>query len=314
MPASARIPLLITSAMQDRYVDLFRDLYDVVYAPDAAAAPAIAEHGGRIRALVTLGTIGAKAAQMQAMPRLELICVLGAGFEGVDLATAKARGIAVCNGAGTNDACVADHAFGLLLAAVRGIARLDKRVREGRWREGLFNTPSVHGKKLGIVGLGMIGRQIAKRAGGFDMEMGYVSRSRKADVPYRFFDNPLELARWCDYMIVATPGGAATQHLINAEVIAALGRRGTLVNIGRGSVVDTQALAAALASGALASAGLDVYEHEPQVPPELTALPNVVLTPHIGGRSPEAAHASIEKALANLQAWSTGRPLLTPVQ
>ena len=177
-----------------------------------------------------------------------------------------------------------------------------------------FYTPNVSGKKLGIIGLGMIGRQVAKRALGFDLEVGYFNRSRKDDVPFRFFDSALALARWCDYLIVATPGGAATHHMINAEVIAALGPKGTLVNIGRGSVVDTAALAAALKSGGLASAGLDVYESEPKAPQDLVGLANVVLTPHIAGRSPEAMQASVDKVIDNAQAFFSGNPVLTPVK
>lgn len=310
-----RIPLLMTCPLQDQYVDQLRRTYEVLYAPDKASREAALQaHGPRIRAVLTIGAIGLTAAEMDAMPRLEIACALGVGYESIDLAAAKARGIAVTNGAGTNDSCVADHAFGLLLSAVRGILKLDRGVRDGLWRDQLdFYTPTVSGKKLGIVGFGMIGRQIARRAAGFDMEVGYFSRTRKDDVPFPFFDSALALARWCDYLVVATPGGAATRHMIDAAVLDALGPQGTLVNIARGSVVDTQALAAALASGRLASAGLDVYESEPLPPAELTGLSNVVLTPHIAGRSPEAMQASVDKVAANLAAWFSGQPLLTPV-
>jgi lactate dehydrogenase-like 2-hydroxyacid dehydrogenase len=316
MQDAQRIPLLMICPLQEAYVEQLRQTYEVLYVPDKAARDAaLVAHGPRIRAVLTIGAIGLTAVEMNAMPRLEIVCALGVGYEAIDLAAAKARGLVVTNGAGTNDSCVADHAFGLLLAAVRGIAQLDKGVRQGLWRDQMdFYTPTVSGKKLGIVGLGMIGRQVAKRAAGFDLEVGYFSRTPKSDVPFPFFDSVLELARWCDYLVVATPGGAATRHLVNAAVLEALGPGGTLVNIARGSVVDTQALAAALASGRLASAGLDVYESEPQAPAELTGLPNVVLTPHIAGRSPEAMQASVDKVIANLAAWFSGRPLLTPVQ
>lgn len=315
MPNQAPIPLLMICPLQDAYVQQLSALYEVVYAPTTTQKEAaLREHGGRFRAVLTIGAIGLTAAEMDAMPKLELVCALGVGYEAVDLAAAKVRGLTVTNGAGTNDGCVADHAFGLLLAAVRGIVQLDKGVREGLWRDQMdFYTPNVSGKKLGIIGLGMIGRQLAKRALGFDLEVGYFNRSRKDDVPFRFFDSALELAHWCDYLIVATPGGAATKHMINAEVIAALGPQGTLVNIARGSVVDTQALAAALKAGALSSAGLDVYESEPRAPQDLVDLPNVVLTPHIAGRSPEAMQASVDKAIANAQAFFAGQPVLTPV-
>jgi lactate dehydrogenase-like 2-hydroxyacid dehydrogenase len=315
MLAHARIPLLMLSPLQDQYVKQVAGLYETVYAPlqDQKEA-AIRDHGRRFQAVLTIGAIGLTAREMDAMPELRLIGALGVGYEGIDVAAAKARGIVVTNGAGTNDGCVADHAFGLLLAAVRGIVQLDKGVREGLFRDQMqFYTPNVSGKKLGIVGLGMIGRQIARRAVGFDLEIGYCSRSRKDDAPFQFFDSVLALAEWCDYLIVATPGGAATKHMVNAGVLAALGPTGTLVNISRGSVVDTKALAAALRSGQLASAGLDVYESEPQRPEELVGLPNVVLTPHIAGRSPEAMQASVDKFLANAEAFFAGKPLLTPV-
>jgi lactate dehydrogenase-like 2-hydroxyacid dehydrogenase len=303
------------SPLQDQYVQQISELYDVVYAPlqDQKEA-AIRDHGERFQAVLTIGAIGLTAAEMDAMPHLKLVGALGVGYEGIDLAAAKARGIVVTNGAGTNDGCVADHAFGLLLAAVRGIVQLDKGVREGLFRDQMqFYTPNVSGKKLGIIGLGMIGRQIARRAVGFDLEIGYCSRSRKADAPFQFFDNALALAEWCDYLIIAAPGGPDTRHMVDAQVIAALGPTGTLVNIARGSVVDTKALAAALESGQLASAGLDVYESEPQRPEELVGLPNVVLTPHIAGRSPEAMQASVDKFVANAQAFFAGKSVLTPV-
>jgi lactate dehydrogenase-like 2-hydroxyacid dehydrogenase len=310
-----RVALLMLCPLQDDYVQQLRERYDLIYAAEPGQREeAVREHGARVRAVLTIGAIGLSAQEMDAMPRLELICALGVGHENIDLAAARARSIAVSNGAGTNDACVADHAFGLLLAAVRGIVKLDRGVREGLWRDQLdFYTPTVCGKKLGIVGMGMIGRQIARRAAGFDLEVGYFSRTPKADLPFPRFDSVVALAQWSDFLMVATPGGAETRHLVNADVIAALGPGGTLVNIARGSVVDTQALAQALASGALASAGLDVYESEPRPPESLIGLPNVVLTPHIAGRSPEAMQASVDKVIANVQAWFSGQPLLTPL-
>ena len=315
MSSDSRIPLLMLSPLQDAYVQQVAQAYDLVYAPTPERkAEAIRAHGHRFRAVLTIGAVGLTAAEMDAMPQLELVCALGVGYESIDLAAAQARGLVVTNGAGTNDGCVADHAFGLLLAAVRGIVQLDQGVRAGLFRDQLqFYTPTVSGKKLGIVGLGMIGRQIARRAAGFDLAVGYCGRSRKADVPFAYFDSVLALAQWCDYLVVATPGGAATRHLVDAQVLAALGPTGALVNIARGSVVDTAALAAALAAGQLGAAGLDVYESEPQRPEALVGLPNVVLTPHIAGRSPEAMQASVDKFLANARAFFAGQPVLTPV-
>ncbi|MFT3721402.1 MAG: 2-hydroxyacid dehydrogenase [Pseudorhodoferax sp.] len=293
----------------------FRDRFDVIEAADPARrAEAIATHGARIRAVLTIGTIGLTAAEIAALPALQLVHTLGVGYELVDVAAAKARGIAVANAAGSNAACVADHAFGLLLAAVRGIVQLDRGVRQGLWRDQLeFYTPTVGGKRLGLLGMGDIGRQIARRAAGFDMAVGYHSRTPRAELPHTYFDSPRALTQWCDWLVVATPGGAATRHLVNAEVLDALGPRGTLVNIARGSVVDTAALAAALREGRIASAGIDVYESEPTPPAELLDLPNVVITPHIAGRSPEAIQASVTLVLENLTAFFAGQPLKTPV-
>lgn len=287
---------------------------ELVYAPDAAqCAAAIAALGPRVQVVLTIGSTGLNAAQMQAMPGLRLVCALGAGYENIDLAYARAQGIAVANGAGTNDECVADHAMGLLLASVRGIVRLDRLTRAGTWRTAIPLPPHVAHKRLGIVGLGTIGMRIAQRALGFDMEVGYHNRRPREGVAHRYFDDLLGLATWADVLLVATPGGPQTRHLVNAQVLDALGANGHLVNIARGSVVDTAALAAAIRTGRLAGAGLDVYESEPAPPAELLDLDTVVLTPHVGGWSPEAVQASVDRFVANLRCHLEGLPLVSPV-
>ncbi|WP_175943973.1 2-hydroxyacid dehydrogenase [Burkholderia pyrrocinia] len=287
--------------------------FDVRYAPTAEERErAIAEHGGTIRAVLTNGSTGLAAADIDRLPRLTFVSALGAGYEHIDVAHAKARGITVVTGAGTNDDCVADHAFALLLAAVRGVVRLDAKTRAGIWREGLPMPPNVSGKKLGIVGLGKIGEKCARRAAGFDIEIGYHNRSAK-DVPYRYFDRLDALARWADFLIVATPGGAGTRHMIERAVLDALGPGGFVVNVSRGSVVDTAALADALREGRIAGAGLDVYEGEPEPPRALTDLDSVVLTPHMGGWSPEALDRSVQQFLDNAARHFAGQPVLTPV-
>lgn len=310
-----KIPLLVLVPLRAQYLEQVRATYDVVYAPDdAARAAAVAQHGARVRVAVTIGTVGLTADEIRAMPGLELICTLGVGYERVDLGAAQARGIVVANGAGTNSPGVADHAFGLLLAAVRDIVKLDHAVRDGLFRDALPSlTPTIFGKRLGILGFGMIGRQLARRAAGFDMEVGYYSRSRRDDAGCRYFDTLLGLAAWCDYLVVAVPGGAATYHLVNAQVLEALGPKGVVVNIARGSVVDTAALADALRSGVIAAAGLDVYESEPLRPESLIGLPNVVLTPHVAGRSPEAMQAQLDRFLENAQGHFSGRGVVSPV-
>ena len=288
--------------------------FEVIYAPDAAqAAAAIAEHGNRITVVLTIGATGLSAAQIDALPRVSLICALGAGYENIAVAHAKARGIVVANGAGTNDDCVADHAWGLLIATVRGIPKLDKLTRDGVWRTALPLPPNVSHKRLGIIGLGTIGKKIAQRAQGFEMEVGYHNRTARTDVPYRYFSDVTALAAWADFLVVATPGGAGTQHLVNAPVLQALGPRGYVVNIARGSVIDTAALAHALRTGQVAGAGLDVYESEPAPPAELVALDTVVLTPHVAGWSPEAVQASVDRFMENARRHLAGEALVSPI-
>ncbi|WP_176040478.1 2-hydroxyacid dehydrogenase [Burkholderia stabilis] len=287
--------------------------FDVRYAPTPEARErAIAAHGGAIRAVLTNGSTGLTAGEIDRLPQLTFVSALGAGYEHIDVAHAKARGITVVTGAGTNDDCVADHAFALLLAAVRGVVQLDAKTRAGVWRDGLPMPPNVSGKKLGIVGLGKIGEKCARRAAGFDIEIGYHNRTAK-NVPYRYFDRLDALAQWADFVIVATPGGAGTRHLIDRAVLDALGPGGFLVNVSRGSVVDTAALADALREKRIAGAGLDVYEGEPEPPRALTDLDNVVLTPHMGGWSPEALDRSVRQFLDNAARHFAGQPVLTPV-
>jgi len=306
--------LLATTLLTDEHQAQIAQAFDLIYAPEPAqAADAIARDGARVQAVLTIGSIGLSAAQMDALPRLQLVCALGAGYENIDIAHARARGIAVANGAGTNDDCVADHAFGLLIATVRGIPRLDALTRQGVWRTTLPLPPNVSHKRLGILGLGTIGRKIAQRAAGFEMEVGYHNRTPKGDAPHRYFDSLPALAAWCDVLMVATPGGPGTRHLVDAGILRALGPGGWLVNIARGSVVDTAALAEALRTNALAGAGLDVYESEPAPPAELVALPNVVLTPHVAGWSPEAVQNSVDRFLANATRHFAGQAMVSPI-
>ncbi|SPA29886.1 2-hydroxyacid dehydrogenase [Cupriavidus taiwanensis] len=306
--------LLILTQVASHHRDAIAERFEIFYAPDAASrADHVGTHGERIRAVLTIGATGLSAAEIDAMPALELVCALGAGFENIAVSHARARGIVVANGAGTNDSCVADHAFALLLATVRAVPQLDAATRAGTWRTALPLRPNVSGKRLGIVGLGTIGRRIARRAEGFDLEIGYHNRTPRDGAGYRYFDSIGALAEWADYLVVATPGGPGTRHLVDASVLAALGPSGFLVNIARGSVVDTEALARALRAGQLGGAGLDVYESEPAPPMVLLDCPNVVLTPHVAGWSPEAIGASVAQFLENARRHFAGEPVLTPV-
>ncbi|MGR4872096.1 2-hydroxyacid dehydrogenase [Variovorax sp. LARHSF232] len=309
-----KIALLILNSLSSDHQALIGQHFDIVYAPThGERAAAVAAQGARFRAVLTIGVIGITPEEVAAMPALELVCCMGAGYEGLPLDVLRARGIATANGAGTNDDCVADHAFGLLIGIVRGMRQLDIQCRAGVWREEIPQPPNVSGKKLGIFGLGTIGQKIAKRAYGFDMPVGYHNRKPREAVDHRYFDRLLALAHWCDVLVCATPGGPATRHVIDAQVLDALGPHGYLINISRGSVVDTEALAAALRDKRIAGAGLDVYESEPRRPEALIGLDNVLLTPHMAGWSPEATQASVDRFLANAEGHFAGRGVVSPI-
>lgn len=307
--------ILVLVETVDAYLPLLEQAgYRLIRAPSPELrSQAIEHHAGTIDAVLTRGPLGLSAAEITALPALQIICVIGAGYEQVDLAAAAARGITVTNGAGANAAAVADHALALLLALLRDIPRADASTRRGEWNRVI--SPSVSGKRLGILGLGAVGLAVAKRANlGFNMPISYHSRTAREGLPYTWFDSPVALAAAVDILLVATPGGAATRHLVDAQVLHALGAEGYLVNIARASVVDTQALVSALQQGRLAGAALDVFDDEPAVPDALKALGNTVLTPHVAGQSPEAAHDTVELVLRNLQAFFAGESVLTPVR
>ncbi|WP_186259748.1 2-hydroxyacid dehydrogenase [Burkholderia gladioli] len=307
--------LLVLIPLRDDARAAIAAQFDLIHAPDEASrAQAVAEHGAKVEAVLTNGSTGLTEDELARLPGLVFLNALGAGYENLPVAAARRRGIAIAHGVGANDDCVADHAFALLLATVRGVVRLDAACRAGVWRDALPMQPNFSGKRIGIVGLGRIGAKIARRAAAFDLEIGYHNRRPREGAEFRYFPAVVELARWADYLVVATPGGADTRHLIDAAVLAALGARGFLVNVSRGSVVDTAALAAALCDGRIAGAGLDVYEGEPEPPAELVGLDSVVLTPHVAGTSPQARDRTIELFLENAARHFAGQPLLTPLQ
>jgi lactate dehydrogenase-like 2-hydroxyacid dehydrogenase len=279
---------------------------------------AVREAGDTVRAVLTNGRGGLSGDEMAWLPNLEIVCTVGAGYEAVDLDKARARGIAVAHCPDTNASAVADSAMMLLMATTRHLLQADRFVRAGGWQEQWrVDTPTISGKRLGILGLGTIGNRIAHRAArGFDMEIGYHNRKAVTGSSYRYFDNLIALATWADFLICAAPGGAGTRHLVNADVLTALGPKGYVVNIGRGTVIDTAALIDALRLQRIAGAGLDVVEGEPNVPPQLPELQqfdSVVVTPHIAGRAPEARTAATAIILSNLNAYFAGKPLPFPV-
>jgi lactate dehydrogenase-like 2-hydroxyacid dehydrogenase len=312
--------LLVLVFLSEEHRALVSERFEMLYAPNAGlganranGTAQIAARGPDIQLVLTNGTNGLLAQEIDAMPRLELVCTVGVGHENVALDHARERGIPVCNAAGTNDEAVADHAMAILLAAIRRLPFLNSGVRTGLWRDDIPRPPHISGRKMGLFGLGAIARKIAKRAAGFDMEIGYHSRTRRDETGFRWFDDIVSLARWCDFLVIAAPGGAATYHVVDKQVLDALGPDGVLVNIARGTLVDTDAVADALRNKRIWAAALDVYENEPTPPGPLLDLEHALLTPHIAGISPQAIHASVMRFMQNAEAHFSGRPLLTRV-
>lgn len=268
----------------------------------------------RIGAVVTTGGVGAGADLIGALPNLAIIATSSVGVDRIDLAACRARGVIVTNTPDVLTDDVADLALGLVLATQRRMIEGDAWVRTRDWaRRGPFPlTATLTGRRVGILGLGAIGQAVAQRCAAFRMTVGYCTRHPR-DVPYPHFATPADLAAWADVLIACVPGGAATRHMIDADVIAALGPRGTLINVARGSVVDEAALIAALRDGGLAAAGLDVFANEPDPDPQLTALPQVVLCPHHASGTVETRDAMARLVVNNLVAWRDGMPIPTPV-
>lgn len=272
-----------------------------------------AEQLSGIRALVTAGGTPLRAEAMDLMPKLAAIVCYGTGYDGVDLAAAAKRGIAVGHSPGANAASVADIAVTLMLAVTRRLLPADDYVRSGSWSGGkpsplMRPQPGNPGRRVGVYGMGQIGRKIASRVAAFEAEVGYFSRS-KHDVPYQYLPSLEALAEWCSVLMIAVRAGAETHHAVNADILKKLGEDGYVVNISRGSVIDQHALVTALTDETIAGAGLDVFEKEPHAPDALTALPNVVLTPHIGGHALDSHTAMQDCVIANLEAFFTGKPL-----
>lgn len=273
----------------------------------------LAAEGATFAGLVTSAPFGASAALIDALPALKVIACRGVGMDRIDLDRACARGIQVCGTFGVLTDCVADLAMGLLIDATREISAADRFVRAGHWLRGKYPlTRRVSGKRLGIVGLGGIGRAIATRAAGFGMAIRYHNRRRAEDMPYAYVESVEALAEWADFLVVAVAASAATQGLISARVLDALGAEGFLVNISRGSVVDEPALVRALAERRIAGAALDVFADEPAVPAALLALDNVVLSPHMASGTVETRAAMEKLVLDNLTAFFATGEVLTP--
>lgn len=306
--------LLILAPLPDFLFEPLRSCYEChEYYAAADKGALLKECGSTIRAVVGAGGTNYSEAILQQLPQLEIISVFGVGYEGVPLDYCRARGIHVTNTPDVLTDDVADIAVALVLMTSRKLIAANRFLHAGKWLKGPFELASaLRGKTAGIFGLGRIGKAIAHRLEAFGMKIAYHGRKAQA-VPYRFFNSLIDLARESDFLIVVCPGGPDTKHKINAEVLAALGRDGTLINIARGSIVDEAALIQALKNGTIKAAGLDVFENEPQVPSELLELENIVLLPHVGSNTGETRAAMADLVVRNLAAHFAVQPLVTPV-
>lgn len=312
---ATRPKVLVQGKFPDAFIAALAERFDLVRR-DPAVPPAEAKDwDADIRGLVSWARYAVTAEMMDRLPGLEILAGFGVGYDRFDLEAAKERGVVVTNTPDVLTDDVADLAIGLTIATLRRVAALDRFVRMGRWAAG--ETPAlarkVSGKRLGIVGLGRIGRAIARRAEGFAMTIAYTGPREYKDQPYRYVADLAALARDSDVLIVACRADSSTRHLIGAEVLKALGSKGILVNIARGSLVAEAALVAALKDGTLGGAGLDVYADEPRGASDLFQLDNVVLMPHVGSATEETRQAMADLVVANLESHFAGRGPLTPV-
>ena len=290
-------------------------VHERLHESDAAAFAAIAP---LVRGIAASGDSKVSADLISQLPALEIISVMGVGYDSIDVAAAKARGVVVTHTPDVLNDDVADLALGLMLCTARQLPAADRWVRGGQWaaQGPMPLARKLSGARLGLVGMGRIGQAIAHRALAFGMHIAYTARSARPALPYRFAPSAALLAAEVDFLVAITPGGAGTRKLIDANVLAALGKgrgEGVLINVARGSVVDEAALIDALERGVIAGAGLDVFENEPQVPERLRALPQVVLTPHIGSATGQTRQAMADLAAANLAAHFAAQPLPSPV-
>ena len=303
----AKLPPFLMEPLQAAY-----EVHDRLHESDPAAFARVAP---LIRAVAGGGESKVPRSLMDQLPALEIVSIMGVGYDGVDVAAALEKRIPVTHTPGVLNDEVADLAIGLMLSVARRIPLADRYVRAGRWaKEGAMPLArKVSGARLGIVGLGRIGQAIASRAEAFGMSIAYTGRGAKAELAYTFYPTAQALAAQVDFLIVITPGGAGTRHMINAEVLKALGPEGYLINVARGSVVDEAALVDALQQGVIAGAALDVFEKEPHPTEALWSMDNVVLTPHMASATVQTRHAMAKLAVDNLRAHFAGQALFTPV-
>ena len=307
--------VLQVGPLTERFQQNLAERFDVTalwQQPDPKAF--LRSHGADFELLATSARFGCSAEQLAALPNLKAICSFGVGYDSIAVDAARDRGIAISTTPDVLNDCVADLAMGLMIDTSRKLAASERFLRAGGWLKGNFPLARrVSGKRLGIVGLGRIGQVVVKRASGFDMDVRYHNRSPLKDSPYTYEASLVELARWADFLVLTCVGGAATHHIVNAQVLEALGPTGIVINVARGSVIDEQSLVTALQNGTLGGAGLDVFEAEPKVPAALLEMENVMLLPHVGSATEETRLQMEELVLANLQAFAERGELLTPL-
>ncbi|HEY0218329.1 MAG TPA: 2-hydroxyacid dehydrogenase [Afipia sp.] len=274
-----------------------------------------AKFGDKIRGIATRGRQKTDAALIARLPKLEIVANFGVGYDSIDVPAAAARGIVVTNTPDVLNEEVADFTVGLLLSTIRELPQADRFLRDGKWLRAAYPlTQTLRDRTIGIIGMGRIGQAIAKRIAAFDVPIVYHSRKPQAGVAYKYYSDLKTMAGEVDTLIAIVPGGAATRHMINADILTALGPRGILINVARGSVVDQDALIEALRSGVIHGAGLDVFTDEPNVPLPLLALPNVVLVPHVGSGTHHTRATMGNLVVDNLRSWFAGKGPVTPVQ
>jgi len=309
--------ILYIGSFPDATVKLLNDNFKVHHFPrlPIPAAAFTAENARLIRGIATEANRGATRDMMDRFPNIEIITVFGVGTDAVDLKAAREKNLPVTNTPDVIAPEVADLAIGIMLASARQIVMAEQYVRDGSWasKGPIQLGRSVGRKTCGVIGLGGIGRAIADRAAAFRMRVIYQGPREKADAPYDYFSDPVELARQSDYLMVACKGCEDTRHLVSRAVIEALGPTGTLINVARGTVVDERAMIEALESGKLGFAALDVFENEPNVSKDLLALPNVIVQPHHGSATIETRTEMGQLMFDNMAAHFAGKPLITPV-
>ena len=309
--------LLITNLIVNaEYLKKFGEFFNVHCTPTNDDLVKTMANGGiaGVRAVLISSSQKPGRELLDALPKLEILCCNGVGYDKLDLADMQRRRLVVTHSPGVIAPFVAEHAIALLMAAVRRIPQVDSAVRRGEWASARAQLPTMLGGRLGILGLGQIGSEIARRASlAFDMTVAYHARRPRSDVAYRYCKDVVELAEASDFLVLACTGDEGTHHIVDAHVLEALGANGYLVNVARGSVVDTTALIDALRTHRIGGVGLDVVEGEPTVPPALFDMSNVVITPHLGGRSSRAQSAMLDLVIRNLKAHFAGETVPTPI-